>query len=959
MKKIILILLFILIVLKGFSQIKISSLPRTGNPLDSALFIISNGQPPSIPYTNNSQSVSFKTLKDKIGATGSSYDSSFVYNIGRNDIYTRNLSANVGIGTTTPSTQFDIEKGKSSFLYQDGVLQIRKADNSLTDIDIGNASSAMGISVDDSIASDFGFVPYAAILNSDLQKPLILTVSGSQPDLSIVYNGVGSNVGINTITPSSTLDVNGTVNATTYKQSTYTNHVASWGASGILRDTVISSGGATTNIKYNQNTIRRVNGIDTSLHKFLAHPTAVVAKNNNLILAYDYNFLYGYTDGKAEIRISSDSGATFGTAFTPSNWYGSKRVTYTGRIGDSIFAFLTTAAYNHPLSYDSISKSLNGITWTKPTAVYPHFQTASQGEAAYFNGYWYKSIYNHTQDTLWVLKSLDLIHFTKILSVADSHWITEGAMCTSNGILQLYYRLELSGNGQIWKMISTDGSTWSSPVLTTNNCYGFFSLLSLGHSQIIASFRNSLNGTTFAASYDAGNTWTFQDINNLIKDGVFNYNQYGTFVDMGGGNIGWAQAQGTTGGDSCNVYWINIKDDLTGNIQIAGTSILNSDNYVICLNSGLRFQIDDKKSLTTIVGKAKVTDSLTIGSLSINKAPVIIFKDTIIPNNGTYTFPLLSTGFVQIQGKNDSIFGQTSWNLAGTPTLRGNDSLRITKTSSTGNFNLSTTVAGAFTITNTIGVKCDVTLVGNYHQNYKKIFPINPVAGFDCLLTPSSIVTDELGNTTGWTDQSSFHYNAIASGNLPIYNTSSFGGWPSVGFLSANRNFLSLGTQLGRPSSYTVFYVFKKNNNGNFALGGQETGSGMGAYGSEDIYFSDYSTDDIDAYYGNDTTACRSFTATSTVVSSTWYVIAIRHTDGIAGTDIFLNGSFVGHTETSSIASSIGTVFEYCIGKIGEFAGGYFDGEISAFIHYPIALSDANVLLNYTNYLKPEFPLLP
>lgn len=148
-------------------------------------------------------------------------------------------NGNLGLGTSTPTTRLEVV-GTARVTGFSSAIGFTVSNNTSPGIEVNNGSNALNLGV----SSIFGgysadAVPNDAIIRSGNGK--LLLQSGSSG--SAICITTTNNVGIGTASPSSRLDVNGTINAQNYTGTTITNmsnlamnssNVAYWSSNNLL-----------------------------------------------------------------------------------------------------------------------------------------------------------------------------------------------------------------------------------------------------------------------------------------------------------------------------------------------------------------------------------------------------------------------------------------------------------------------------------------------------------------------------------------------------------------------------------------------------------------------------------------------------------------------------------------------------------------------------------------------------
>lgn len=175
-------------------------------------------------------------------------------------------------------------------------------------------------------------------------------------------------------------------------------------------------------------------------------------------------------------------------------------------------------------------------------------------------------------------------------------------------------------------------------------------------------------------------------------------------------------------------------------------------------------------------------------------------------------------------------------------------------------------------------------------------------------------------------------------------------------------DWLSFGTALGKPASYTVFVVglfAKVDGAATYHLCGMAEASGSAtkmwgrcaAYNSQSWYS-----------FGNDALYSYGYVA-SAFSANSWFMQLSRYTNGQNKESIRINGTNKTVVASASNATSCsGTAYEYSIGRLGSFGNYCSSGSrLKGFVCVPSAISDADAarLEGYYAHLCGLESLLP
>jgi hypothetical protein len=203
-----------------------------------------------------------------------------------------------------------------------------------------------------------------------------------------------------------------------------------------------------------------------------------------------------------------------------------------------------------------------------------------------------------------------------------------------------------------------------------------------------------------------------------------------------------------------------------------------------------------------------------------------------------------------------------------------------------------------------------------------------------------------------WYDTSGNHYNATqpTAGLQPIFKTNQYNGRPALVFDGSN-DYLSLGTQLGKPNTYTVFVLAMTPNTARTeSIFSSSDSGGSTRYSWVEVANLGSLPGQIEYGFGNDTlpgTAAYNYGHTTVPVLSNniFRDIAETYMNGDAAVKIYADGVQQPTTNESGTGTSIGgTAAETAIGRYGGFNGSYWLGDISEIVVYNRVLSDSERL---------------
>lgn len=205
-----------------------------------------------------------------------------------------------------------------------------------------------------------------------------------------------------------------------------------------------------------------------------------------------------------------------------------------------------------------------------------------------------------------------------------------------------------------------------------------------------------------------------------------------------------------------------------------------------------------------------------------------------------------------------------------------------------------------------------------------------------------------IGSGTGYIttlyDQSGNGHNATqtTAANQPILVLHAQNGRPVIKFVAASATFLSFGTAFGKPATYTILCAYSVSNltDGMYVYGsGDSTGNVYGLWGG--IYMNRFGANGYPCWV-HSTGSAYAYDFMNIVFIPNKMVMVSDSFSGNIRTDEFrANGTIRPPVDTngSAIANS-GTVYNYSIGRIGDYNAKYLDGYFIDIIHYPNKLTD-------------------
>ena len=208
------------------------------------------------------------------------------------------------------------------------------------------------------------------------------------------------------------------------------------------------------------------------------------------------------------------------------------------------------------------------------------------------------------------------------------------------------------------------------------------------------------------------------------------------------------------------------------------------------------------------------------------------------------------------------------------------------------------------------------------------------------LTTAATADGDPVG---GWVDQSGNAYNALqsTSANRPTLKLNQQNSLPTILFTSASSTFLTLGTALGRPRNYTIFCVMAVDS----PTTRQIPHGSISSAGASDTAWGDYvvsqtgtTSASANPNFGDGTNNTSVYTP-AVWVASTYNYMTYIHRDNDTTINVWKNGTQQSVTALSSAAyQNYGHVYNFSLGREGDYNGLYLQGHIGEFIVYNGAL---------------------
>lgn len=209
----------------------------------------------------------------------------------------------------------------------------------------------------------------------------------------------------------------------------------------------------------------------------------------------------------------------------------------------------------------------------------------------------------------------------------------------------------------------------------------------------------------------------------------------------------------------------------------------------------------------------------------------------------------------------------------------------------------------------------------------------------------SSTITLESLAVSQWADKSGNdrHATQITASARPTVASATLSGLDTLVFDGSN-DFLSLGTQLGRPQNYTVFAVSKPtkalSNNMSVMCSIDPGGNSTQAWGS----ISNLSSQAGKLWwqYGSGSAYRWGFGAGAFTLGQ-WGLYCVRHENGTQDETAYKDGVLLTNSGQAGTATIVGgTAYEMAIGRMGAFQGYYFGGEVAEIVIMTSAASLAD-----------------
>ena len=211
-----------------------------------------------------------------------------------------------------------------------------------------------------------------------------------------------------------------------------------------------------------------------------------------------------------------------------------------------------------------------------------------------------------------------------------------------------------------------------------------------------------------------------------------------------------------------------------------------------------------------------------------------------------------------------------------------------------------------------------------------------------------------LEGESGYIDKSTNTYTVTNNGSA---NTDTQNGLKVFTF-NGSSDYINMGTQLGKPVSFTVISVINTNFLVTQYIAGSisSAGSATSVWGNFFLSQPGNPTGSLLCYNSSNTDFGTSWNTDNLLSANTWYVIAQRYTSGDDFIDIWVDGVQATIAQNAFGDSNEGTVYDYSIGRAGEFAATYFNGKIAEFMVSDAAESTQDIL-DVTSSLQDKYSL--
>lgn len=204
-------------------------------------------------------------------------------------------------------------------------------------------------------------------------------------------------------------------------------------------------------------------------------------------------------------------------------------------------------------------------------------------------------------------------------------------------------------------------------------------------------------------------------------------------------------------------------------------------------------------------------------------------------------------------------------------------------------------------------------------------------------------ITLDGSGVSQWTDKSgnARHATQSTSGSMPIVTSKAINGLDAITF-DGSDDFLTLGTALGRPSSYTVFAVSRPTK----ALSNlQAVFCSMISSGNSRDSCMSLSNDGGSVFwqYGNSGSTYRWGYGAAGFTLNVVAQHCLVHTNGTQDESVYRDGALLTNgSQDGTAATNAGTAQPTSIGRAGAYDGWYFGGDIAEVIVIVSAVSTSD-----------------
>lgn len=234
------------------------------------------------------------------------------------------------------------------------------------------------------------------------------------------------------------------------------------------------------------------------------------------------------------------------------------------------------------------------------------------------------------------------------------------------------------------------------------------------------------------------------------------------------------------------------------------------------------------------------------------------------------------------------------------------------------------------------------------------------IAGCGLWLDAEQGVTKDGSNYVSvWADQSLNGKDATQSTGdyQPLWVDAILNGKPVLRF-DGSDDYLTIGTQLGKPLEYSIFVVFKSTIvtfPPNYICGAQNAAEeGRTTWGT--IITGYNFIGDLVTYYGDDIVRGAAHCSNETISPSQYYYVSTIKTDSVLGEPIWVNGVSQTTYIVGTATQSIGDAYEFTIGDSGGSHLYNLTGDIAEIVIYNVAISETDRLAVET-YLDNKYKI--